>query len=126
MYVAKEEVGGSGRCSLAYFRQWPIRSEALYSRIDGGLAGYVIADHGAVNEERGSECGVSAEGDGVVFHIHEDVTAGLVLGEDAFATVDGECFNLTSLVGGEITARNSCTRTEHRILPSYHGSKTVK
>jgi hypothetical protein len=35
-------------------------------------------------------------------------------------------FNLTSLVGGEITARNSFTRIEHRILPSYHCSKTAK
>ena len=90
MFVAKEGVGGSVRCSRAYFRQWPIRGEAFQSRIDGGLAGHVIADDGTVNKERCSECSVSAEGDGVVFHVHEDVAAGLVLGEDAFATVDGE------------------------------------
>jgi len=35
------------------------------------------------------------------------------------------CLNGFPVVG-EITARNSFTRTEHRILPSYHGSKTAK
>src|SRR5260370_25427060 len=35
-------------------------------------------------------------------------------------------FNLTSLVGGEITARNSCTRVERRIISSLPGPNTAK
>src|SRR5215472_595578 len=89
MFVAKEGIGGSGRCSGAYSRKWPIRGEAFQSRIDGGLAGHVIADDGTVNEERCSECGVSAERDSVVFHVHEDVAAALVFGQDAFAAHRG-------------------------------------
>src|SRR5262249_50637311 len=49
------------------------------------------ADYGTVNEERGSESSGFTEGYGVVFHVHENVAAGLVLREKTFATVDGEC-----------------------------------
>src|SRR5580704_129892 len=104
MFVAKEAVGGSGRCSPAYFRQWPIRGEAFQSRIDGDLARHVIADDCTVNEERCSECAASAEGDSVVFHVHEDVTAGLLLGEDAFAAIDGECPGASAAHHGRLEA----------------------